>query len=85
MRRLKDDLRKIRGGFPERKVEQITIKDLPKDQPELILADLLDEYREVRDQRLAGESKKVQASSGLLICGLQQRLLSSIEAFARVR
>ncbi len=83
VRRLKDDLRKIRGGFPERKVEQITIKDLPEDQPELVLADLLDEYREVRDQRLAGESKKVQASSGLLICGLQQRLLSSIEAFAR--
>jgi superfamily II DNA or RNA helicase len=83
VRRLKDDLRKIRGGFPERKVEQITIKDLPEDQPELQLAALLDDYREVRDQRLAGESKKVQASSGLLICGLQQRLLSSIEAFAR--
>jgi len=64
-------------------VEQITIKDLPEDQPELQLAALLDDYREVRDQRLAGESKKVQASSGLLICGLQQRLLSSIEAFAR--
>ena len=44
---------------------------------------MLDEYREVRDQRLAGESKRVQTSSGLLICGLQQRLLSSIEAFAR--
>jgi superfamily II DNA or RNA helicase len=83
VRRLKDDLRKIRGGFPERRVEQIDVKDLPEDQPELKLAALLDEYREVRDQRLAGESKKVQASSGLLICGLQQRLLSSIEAFAR--
>jgi hypothetical protein len=83
VRRLKDDLRKIRGGFPERKVEQITINGLPEDQPELKLAALLDDYREVRDQRLAGESKRVQASSGLLICGLQQRLLSSIEAFAR--
>jgi SNF2 family DNA or RNA helicase len=83
VRRLKDDLRKIRGGFPERRVEQIDVKDLPEDQPELKLAALLDEYREVRDQRLAGESKRVQASSGLLICGLQQRLLSSIEAFAR--
>lgn len=83
VRRLKDDLRKIRGGFPERRVEQIDVKDLPEDQPELKLATLLDDYREVRDQRLAGESKRVQASSGLLICGLQQRLLSSIEAFAR--
>jgi superfamily II DNA or RNA helicase len=83
VRRLKDDLRKIRGGFPERRVEQIDIKDLPEDQPELRLAALLDEYREVRDHRLAGESKRVQASSGLLICGLQQRLLSSVEAFAR--
>lgn len=73
VRRLKDDLRKIRGGFPERRVEQIDVKDLPEDQPELKLAALLDEYREVRDQRLAGESKRVQASSGLLICGLQQR------------
>jgi superfamily II DNA or RNA helicase len=83
VRRLKDDLRKIRGGFPERRVEQIDVKNLPEDQPELRLAALLDEYRQVRDQRLAGESKRVQASSGLLICGLQQRLLSSIEAFAR--
>jgi superfamily II DNA/RNA helicase len=83
VRRLKDDLRKIRGGFPERRVERVDVKDLPEDQPELKLAALMDEYREVRDQRLAGESKKVQASSGLLICGLQQRLLSSIEAFAR--
>lgn len=83
VRRLKDDLRKIRGGFPERKVEQIDVKHLPEDQPELKLASLLDEYRQLRDQRLAGESKRVQASSGLLVCGLQQRLLSSIEAFAR--
>jgi superfamily II DNA or RNA helicase len=83
VRRLKEDLRKIRGGFPERRVEQIDIKELPEDQPELRLAALLDEYSVVRNQRLAGESKKVQASSGLLICGLQQRLLSSIEAFAR--
>ena len=35
VRRLKDDLRKIRGGFPERRVEQIDVKDLPADQPEL--------------------------------------------------
>jgi superfamily II DNA/RNA helicase len=32
---------------------------------------------------LHGETKRKQASAGLLIIGLQQRLLSSIEAFAR--
>ncbi|HEY7335046.1 MAG TPA: DISARM system SNF2-like helicase DrmD [Bryobacteraceae bacterium] len=83
VRRLKEDLRKIRGGFPERKVEQIDVGGLPADQPELKLAGLLDEYRQIRDQRLASESKRVQAASALLICGLQQRLLSSVEAFAR--
>ncbi|HEY6395561.1 MAG TPA: helicase-related protein, partial [Candidatus Binataceae bacterium] len=66
----------------ERKVEQIDI-EVPANQPELVLSELLDEYRQLRDQRLAGESKRVQASSALLICGLQQRLLSSVEAFAR--
>ncbi|HEY6341964.1 MAG TPA: DISARM system SNF2-like helicase DrmD [Bryobacteraceae bacterium] len=82
VRRLKDDLRKIRGGFSERRVEQIDV-EVPVNQPELLLCELLDEYRQIRDQRLAGESKRVQASSALLICGLQQRMLSSVEAFAR--
>jgi superfamily II DNA/RNA helicase len=51
--------------------------------PELRLSRLLDEYRGLRDERLSGESKRVQSASGLLISHLQQRLLSSIEAFAR--
>lgn len=34
-------------------------------------------------ERLVSETKRKQASAGLLITGLQQRLLSSIEAFAR--
>ena len=45
MRRLKDDLRKITGGFPERRVEQVDIQGLPDDAPELKLVRLLDEYR----------------------------------------
>lgn len=81
VRRLKEDLRKIRGGFPERKIEQIDIR--AKDAPELRLANLLDEYADLREQRLAAESGRVQAAAGLVICGLQQRLLSSINAFAR--
>ena len=54
----------------------------PDDAPELRLSKLLDEYRQLREERLSGESKRTQAASALLICGLQQRLLSSIEAFA---
>jgi superfamily II DNA or RNA helicase len=83
VRRLKDDLRTIQGGFPERKIEQIDIDGLPPDTPELRLFALLDEYRRIREQRLSGESKRKQAAAGLLITGLQQRLLSSVEAFAR--
>src|SRR5262249_26021166 len=50
---------------------------------ELRLSELLDEYRQLREERLKDETKRKQAAAGLLVCGLQQRLLSSIEAFAR--
>jgi superfamily II DNA or RNA helicase len=83
VRRLKEDLREIQGGFPRRIVERLVISDLPLDAPELELSRLLDEYRTLREKRHAGSSRKAQAASGLLVIGLQQRLLSSIEAFAR--
>lgn len=83
VRRLKEDLRQLVGGFPERKVVQVDIKGLPADAPELILSRLLDKYRSVRQLRMAGMSKRKQAEGGILISGLQQRLLSSVEAFAR--
>ncbi len=83
VRRLKEDLRKIQGGFPERRVVRMEIADLPPDAPELVLSKLLDEYRSLREQRFAGTSRKAQAAAGLLVVGLQQRLLSSVEAFAR--
>lgn len=83
VRRLKDDIREIAGGFPRRTVVQEDIEGLPEDAPELRLSKLLDEYRGLREERLSGATKRTQAASGLLICGLQQRLLSSIEAFAR--
>ena len=83
VRRLKEDLREIQGGFPKRETPQITIEQLPANAPELQLSTLLDEYRELREQRLKNASKSVQAAAGLLVTGLQQRLLSSIEAFAR--
>lgn len=83
VRRIKEDIRNIQGGFPERRVEQIDIDGLPASAPELKLAALLDRYRELRDERMSGETKRKQALASLLITGLQQRLLSSIEAFAR--
>ena len=83
VRRLKEDLRGLYGQFPERKVVQIDLAGLPPATPELRLSRLLDEYRAVREERLAGATKRSQATAALLISGLQQRLLSSVEAFAR--
>jgi hypothetical protein len=83
VRRLKDDLRRLEGGFPERLVVEVPIADLAETDPELLLPALLDEYRQAREERLKGESKSVQAASSLVLCSLQKRLLSSIEAFAR--
>ena len=83
VRRLKEDIRAVQGGFPHRRVERIVIDGLPEDAPELVLSSLLDAYRTAREARYEGASAKARAASGLLVVGLQQRLLSSIEAFAR--
>lgn len=83
VRRLKEDIRAVQGGFPERKVVREVVDGLPEDAPELILSKLLDQYRDVRDKRFAASTRRAQAAAGLLVVGLQQRLLSSIEAFAR--
>jgi Type III restriction enzyme, res subunit len=83
VRRLKDDIREVQGGFPKRDVVPLVIDGLPDDAPELVLSRLLDEYRTAREQRFARTTRRAQAAAGLLVVGLQQRLLSSIEAFAR--
>jgi superfamily II DNA or RNA helicase len=83
VRRLKEDIREVQGGFPKRIVKRVVIDGLPEDAPELVLSRLLDDYRTAREQRFASTSRRAQASAGLLVVGLQQRLLSSIEAFAR--
>ncbi len=83
VRRIKEDIRELVGGFPKRSVRQVDIKDLPEDAPELQLSRLLDQYRLVRQKRVEDASKRKQAEAALLISGLQQRLLSSVEAFAR--
>ena len=83
VRRIKEDIREIQGGFPKREVVQEEIDGLPAETPELRLSHLLNEYRETREERFNSETKSKQAASGLLISGLQQRLLSSVEAFAK--
>jgi superfamily II DNA or RNA helicase len=84
VRRLKEDIRQRIGGFPKRIVRQVDIEGLPADAPELELPRLLDEYREVRRRRVAeSATRRQQAEAMLVVGGLQHRLLSSIEAFAR--
>jgi SNF2 family DNA or RNA helicase len=77
VRRIKEDLREIQGGFPKRIVEQITLAGLPTEAPELRLAALLAEYQEARELRLVSSSRRTQAASGLLICGICGRKLGA--------
>jgi superfamily II DNA or RNA helicase len=83
VRRLKEDIRTVQGGFPKRDIVRVLIEGLPDDAPELVLSGLLDEYRTAREERFASTTRRAQAAAGLLVVGLQQRLLSSLEAFAR--
>ena len=82
VRRIKEDIREVQGGFPERKVEPIRIDGLPEDAPELALSRLLDRYRGLREERLKNGTARARAAAALPVVGLQQKLLSSIEAFA---
>ena len=83
VRRLKEDLRRMQGGFPVREVPAIRITGLPAQAPELTLSALLAELRDVRDRRLAESPRSAQTAGRLTIIGLQKRLWSSVEAFAR--
>ena len=49
----------------------------------LALATLLDQYRTLRLDRMSGMKRRVRNQFELLVTQLQQRLLSSVEAFAR--
>ena len=82
VRRLKEDIRTEVGGFPVRVVTPVVIDGLPADAPELVLSRLLDDYRNLREKRFRTATARGRAAAGLLVIGLQQRLLSSIEAFA---
>ena len=82
VRRLKEDIREVQGGFPQREVRRVLIDGLPEDAAELVLSRLLDRYRGLREKRFRRAKAPARAAAGLLVTGLQQRLLSSIEAFA---
>jgi ERCC4-related helicase len=83
VRRLKADLRRLGEAFPERIVEAIPIAGLPENAPELELARRLAAYGELRMNRIADLPSQKASMAKLAFVGLQQRLLSSIPAFAR--
>lgn len=83
VRRLKEDVRAVAGGFPIRRVVQVDLDHLPADAPELLLAEWLDAYGSVRRDRFAGATKREQTQGTLILSTLQQRLFSSVDAFHR--
>ena len=83
VRRLKEDVRVVAGGFPIRRVVQVDLKDLSPDAPELRLAEWLDAYATVRRERFASATKSEATRGALILSTLQQRLFSSVEAFQR--
>ncbi|MDR9763737.1 DISARM system SNF2-like helicase DrmD [Rhizobium redzepovicii] len=83
VRRLKSDLRYFGERFPLRKVEPIQIADLPQSSPELVLAAMLRAYADGVRAKAEGLPPRQAGYVRLTLVGLQQRLLSSIAAFAR--
>lgn len=83
VRRLKEDIRQVAGGFPKRKIVREDIVGLSEDAPELLLSRLLDQYADLCEGQLETAARKKQIEFQLVISHLQQRLFSSIEAFSR--
>lgn len=83
VRRLKEDLRQIEGGFPERVIVAETLEGLPESAPDLELPRLLEAYADRLEARFAEQGEQKRVSAKLALTALQQRLLSSIEAFAK--
>ena len=83
VRRLKSDLRELGERFPKREVDPVVLDGLPPDAPELALAQMLDAYEDLRDQRIRAMPGGRAAQARLVFSNLQQRLLSSVAAFAK--
>ncbi|MGH7041099.1 MAG: helicase-related protein, partial [Acetobacteraceae bacterium] len=82
VRRLKSDLRHFGERFPERVITPIRLDGLPGDAPELVLPRMLAAYGESIRARAANLPAREAGFARLAFVGLQQRLLSSIAAFA---
>ena len=82
VRRLKEDIREVQGGFPKRIVERSN-RRTRDDSPELQLSRLLDSTGRLREERLKRRIESKAGGGVVARVRLQQRLLSSIEAFAR--
>lgn len=83
VRRLKSDLRALGEAFPRRTVDEIILRDLPEEAPDLVLSRMLEAYERLRSARLAKLPPKARAEAKLIFSGLQQRLLCSTAAFAK--
>ena len=83
VRRLKSDLRHFGERFPLRVVEPIRLSGLPDDAPELVLPRMLAAYDDAVRARAAALGAGAAGQARIAVIGLQQRLLSSIAAFAR--
>ena len=83
VRRLKSDLRYFGETFPERVVEEIRIAGVPIDAAELVLSRKLIEHGEAIRASTASLPPREAGNVRLTFVGLQQRLLSSIAAFAK--
>jgi superfamily II DNA or RNA helicase len=83
VRRLKSDLRSLGEAFAERVVAPIVLDGLPEQTAELVLSRMLLDYADLRGGRLQRLPRGEQNRAKLVFTGLQQRLLSSVAAFAR--
>ncbi|TWB25636.1 DISARM system SNF2-like helicase DrmD [Nitrospirillum bahiense] len=82
VRRLKSDLRHFGERFPKRTVEPVILRDLPEDAPDLLLPRMLAAYGEGLRTRAETLPAREAGLARLAFVGLQQRLLSSAQAFA---
>src|SRR4051812_34689638 len=82
VRRLKSDLRHFGERFPSRNVVPVALDGLPDDAPDLRLPRMLAAYGEGLRRRAESLPPREAGLARLAFVGLQQRLLSSPQAFA---
>ena len=84
VRRLKEDIREVQGGFPRARGRPDRRSTVCPTTPRSSCSRACStSTAQLREERFAPTTQREQAAAGLLVVGLQQRLLSSIEAFAR--